>query len=326
MPAPEVFGMHDNCNITYAENAALLLLENILSMAPRSSGGVGKSKEEVIDELAENLLAKTPKPFDMEMMDNIFPTSYNESTNTVVKQEAMKYNRLLKVMLKNLPVLRKALKGLVVLSAELTAVGESIYNNQVPDMFAKVGPLSLMPLSFWTKDLLLRIAFIQNWIDVKKPTIFWLSGLFFPQAFFTGSMQNHARREGIEIDRLNFDYAVMDTITADKVDYHPEVGVHVNGIYLEGATWDTKEHVLTDAIPKELYFEMWPIHMIPKKDRKKPEGCYECPIYKTLARRGVLSTTGHSTNFVVMLSLPSKLPGSIWTVSGLAAFLALKTC
>lgn len=331
IPKPEAFGMHANCNITYAESMASALLENILSMAPRASGGAGKSREDQIDELATDLIQKTPKLFDIEMMEEQFPTSYHESTNTVIKQEALKYNRLIAVMHKSLPVLRKALKGLVAMNSELVSMGESMFNNFVPDPFqappAGCGFLSLMPLSFWTRDLMLRIGFIQNWIDLKKPPIFWLSGLFFPQAFFTGSLQNYARKNHVAIDRCSFGFEVKDDIhEPENVKEGPEKGVYVYGMSLESGRWDNNMHSLVTSIPKELYSKMPPILLVPMVDRKLPQGCYECPMYKTLARRGVLSTTGHSTNFVLNVSLNSLEDPTRWTVSGLAMFLALKTC
>jgi dynein heavy chain len=45
---------------------------------------------------------------------------------------------------------------------------------------------------------------------------------------------------------------------------------------------------------------------------------YQCPIYKTSVRAGVLSTTGQSTNYVLAVDLPTKETPSYWTLKGTA--------
>merc|ERR1711937_312557 len=55
-------------------------------------------------------------------------------------------------------------------------------------------------------------------------------------------------------------------------------------------------------------------------------GTYDCPLYKVLTRKGVLLTTGHSTNFVMMPELPTDQDPDMWTRAGVASVLALKTC
>ncbi len=45
---------------------------------------------------------------------------------------------------------------------------------------------------------------------------------------------------------------------------------------------------------------------------------YQCPIYKTPARAGTLSTTGRSTNFIMTAQLKTdKLP-DVWILRGAA--------
>jgi len=54
--------------------------------------------------------------FNLEDVIKKYPTDYNESMNTVLVQEVVRYNGLLSVMKSSLYNLKKALKGLVVMS------------------------------------------------------------------------------------------------------------------------------------------------------------------------------------------------------------------
>jgi len=53
------------------------------------------------------------------MVSKKFPTDYNESMNTVLFQECVRYNRLLAIMKVGLIAVQKALVGEVVMSEEL---------------------------------------------------------------------------------------------------------------------------------------------------------------------------------------------------------------
>lgn len=109
--------------------------------------------------------------------------------------------------------LKKALKGQVVMSEELEKLSNSIYDNQVGKIWADKAFLSLKPLGSWIEDLGLRIRFLTNWVQGGTPTSYWMSGLFFPQAFITGSLQNYARKKSIAIDKLSFSFKLLDQLS-----------------------------------------------------------------------------------------------------------------
>jgi hypothetical protein len=45
---------------------------------------------------------------------------------------------------------------------------------------AKAYP-SMKPLAAWATDLMDRLAFINKWVEIGIPTVFWVSGFYFPQ-------------------------------------------------------------------------------------------------------------------------------------------------
>lgn len=79
------------------------------------------------------------------------------------------------------------------MSEELEAMADAIFDNRLPPTWVKKGFLSMKPLSSWIEDCNDRVSFLNKWIQGGTPKVFWVSGFFFPQAFFTGTLQNYAR-------------------------------------------------------------------------------------------------------------------------------------
>jgi dynein heavy chain len=205
------------------------------------------------------------------------------------------------------------------MSSELEAVGNALFDNKVPDFWAERSYPSIKPLASYIADFVERLNFIGDWIEHGKPTNFWISGFYFTQSFFTGIKQNFARKYTIAIDLIQFDFDIL----SDKVDTTKMAtdGAYVHGLFLEGCRWDSDQMALEESHDKVLFTKMPSIWFKPVEQSKIPvKHSYDCPVYKTLARFGTLSTTGHSTNYVLTIAVPilKRHTSAHWTKRGVA--------
>ncbi|KAK1792527.1 hypothetical protein P4O66_012465 [Electrophorus voltai] len=333
---PEVFGMHENADLAFQRREAATVVNAVLEAQPRSSAaGGGRSGDEVVRDLADSILARIPEKLSMDAAtESLLARDANGRVNsltTVLGQEVDRFNFLLHLLRTSLRTLQKAIAGLVVMSEEMERIYHSFLNNQVPESWAGSAYPSLKPLGSWVRDLTLRTAFIDSWVTRGQPKSFWISGFFFPQGFLTGVLQNHARKYNLPIDDLNFrfnmvpayrDQAVVSERSKNlspgmELDLDQELpavedGVLVHGMFMDASRWDDAGMVMDDALPRVTNPMLPVVHFEPRRNYVPEPSLYHAPLYKTSARAGTLSTTGHSTNFVVTVMLPSNRPSDYW--------------
>jgi dynein heavy chain len=227
-------------------------------------------------------------------------------------QETDRFNVLIGKVKNSLVTLRKAIKGLVVMSAQLEDMFNAFLVQKVPPLWGE--PISypcLKPLNSWFADLEQRVTFMSTWLMSGPPSSYWVSCFYFPQGFMTCSKQVHARKTKIPIDDLVFFTEPTDQQDATLATL-PVSGVNVHGLFLQGAGWSLPGVHMEESTKSVLFVELPVIalRVVLQEDfneLEKQRGRYTCPLYKTSERRGTLSTTGHSTNFVTYFQLPSQV-------------------
>ncbi|KAM4770854.1 dynein axonemal heavy chain 14 [Rhinophrynus dorsalis] len=183
-------------------------------------------------------------------------------------------------------------------------------------------------------------SFQSSGISIQEqPSSFWLSAFFFPQGFLTAVLQNYARRTGLSVDSLAFKYQIQSslnhTFAASRKQNIietafsgscPQEGISVFGLFLDGAQWNTQTQALEEPGHQHRFYLLPQIHFIPQTieselnipDNENGMCTYQCPLYRTPQRAGILSSTGLSTNFVTAITLPTYMEPAHWIRRGVA--------
>jgi len=96
----------------------------------------------------------------------------------------------------------------------------------------------------------------------------WLSGLHIPESYLTALIQAACRKNGWPLDRSTLYTTVTGFVSESEITERTPTGCFIQGLYLEGASWDLDESALSKPIPKQLVYELPILKVIPIEAQK----------------------------------------------------------
>jgi dynein heavy chain len=319
-----VFGLHANASITFQQKESRNLIATVVLCGGGGGGGGGgsdASNDIKVSEVAKKINDRLPTAFDLR---KAHPSTFKKigdamnSLGVFLGQELIRFNGLIDVMRASLNELQRAIKGEVVMSSELERMYNSIVFQKVPPRWEEAGYPCLKPLPSWVEDFVMRISFMDGWLKRGPCLSYWLSGFFFPQGFMTAVKQTYSRDHKLAVDTLRIG-CEMTSYDHHEITKPPSSGAYVYGLFMEGGRFDRDKMQMEDSHPRVLFDVMPCVWLKPVITAEyNPKNVYECPLYKTSLRAGTLSTTGHSTNFVVALPVPTLAGQDHWIRRGCA--------
>ncbi|KAL1129229.1 hypothetical protein AAG570_013758 [Ranatra chinensis] len=314
--SPVLYGLHPNAEIGFLTTQAEKLFRTIFELQPRDAGaavGAGVSKEDKVKQVLDDILDKVPEDFNI--VDMMARVEDRTPYIVVAFQECERMNILMRELRRSLRELNLGLKGELTITKDMEDLQESLFMDLVPENWSKKAYPSELPLGAWFADLQSRLKELEGWVgDFMLPSSVWLAGFFNPQSFLTAIMQSTARKNEWPLDKMCLQCDVTKKIK-EEFSSPPREGAYINGLYMEGARWDTQVGVIAESRLKEL-FPMMPVVYVKAitMDKQDTRNQYECPVYKTRQR---------GPTYVWTFNLKTKEKANKWIMAGVGIILCI---
>ncbi|XP_026319440.1 dynein heavy chain 8, axonemal-like [Hyposmocoma kahamanoa] len=315
---PQAYGLHTNADITYQRSRTQDMLDTILSIQPKESGGGGgETREASVYRQSKEMLDKLPSNFDpVEVKERLRFYGQFHPMVIFLRQELDRMQKVISLVRMTLKDLLLAIDGTIIMNEALRDSLDCIYDARVPALWLKPS-WSSSTLGFWFTELLERHIQFNFWIFTMRPNSFWMTGFFNPQGFLTAMRQEVTRaHKGWALDMVSL-HNDATKFLLDEIKAPPPEGVFVHGMFLDGAGWDRRNLRLCESTLKVLYTALPVVHVyaINSTAPKDPK-LYQCPVYKKPCRTGL--------TFITPLWLPTIKNPDHWILRGVAILCDIK--
>ncbi|KAM9806325.1 dynein axonemal heavy chain 11 isoform 1-T1 [Syngnathus typhle] len=313
---PALYGLHPNAELECLTLTSDNLFKTLLVLQPQDSSGAEGAvltTEEKVKAMIEDLLDKLPDQYNMAEM--LVKVAERSPYISVCLQECERMNLLLGEVRKSLDELDLGLKGELTVSSGMETLQSALFNDAVPDSWARLAYASTKTLTRWFSDIRCSCRDLDSWTqDFVLPAVVWLSGLFNPQAFLTAILQSIARKNQWPLDKMTLTADVTKK-TKDDFGHPPREGAYIHGLFIEGARWDTQSGVIAEAVLRDLTPPMPVLYVraVPAEEQEL-KNTYECPVYRTKDR---------GSTYVWTFYLRNRQPPAKWILAGVALLLSV---
>ena len=263
------------------------------------------------------------------------------TTGRFLYQEIQRLQEVIDKVRGMLKQMRLAIKGEVVMTAELAGGIDAMGDMKAPRPWVyTVGGTEfswIIPMiSSWFNQLMLIDEQTRKWLEHDRPPSFWIQGFSNPAGFMTAAQQEVARKHSKAPQFWALDEMVYVTQVSHMKDFAavtsaPSEGVYVHGLTMEGATFDIKNNTVVESAPKILFTPLPVLYVTVNKNTEQrkvvremfgPQGPYEAPVYKYAVRGDGYPGNPDIKNFFFFVQMKCTLekPPLHWGLRGLALF------